>query len=227
MRVEFSVLATFVVFLLIFHYFWVFRYPQSTLFWHTVDYVWLAIAMVAVVPQVIEIRRYEAGLDEGSAEIDASFALLTLRWHARSDEPCGSLRVPDHRAVCVWKETVGERFAEDLPDSPSNFSGLALRPPPAVTDSIAQAEIELIHAAHREYIGLIRAWRQSYLRAQPTELSLFLLVISPFLLVFAVALRATKVSAQICRDWKRAPRKTSGGDDSEVQEVPEQGTPAS
>jgi hypothetical protein len=204
--VEVSIVGCLALTLLTFHFLWVRRYPKPAIFWHAVDYDWLAIALVAVVPQVLEIRRQAAGFDEESAKIDAYFSLDRVRVRLDSYD-CA---VPGaNRSYCAWAEGVRLAFADELPDDPRNFGGIARSSPPAVRDNSAAAAIASVRTAHADYQRDVNRWRNSFWQGQPTELTLLLQVASPFLLVFAVALRVTKVTAQIARERESSRPSTS------------------
>lgn len=192
---EALVIFVFIFTLALLHLVWVFWRPQSPMFWHAVDYVWLSVALIAVVPQLLEIRRVMAGYDQTISGVDAYFSLHRLR--VAAIQPCARGTDADQLAVCRWKGAVRERFTDDLPESPRNFGGRALPPAPPVRDTAALAEVRRITEAHQEYMLEVGKWRAAFWRAQPSDLSRIVLVLSPFLLVTAVALRATKVSAQI------------------------------
>jgi hypothetical protein len=226
MPIELMLLSIFVLCLLSFHLLWVVYLPKPAVFWHGVDYVWLCIALVAVIPQMLEIRHVLAGYDEQNSGGDAILSHHNLQQLSGPILPCRQFPGADARAVCEWKEAVYERFGGDLPETPANLGGGELPRPPAVSDSGARAEIALVASAHRRYAADVERWREAYERVQPSSLSTFMMVASPFLLVFAVALRITKVSAQIRAERARtAPAAPAAADPPPAAAAPADASP--
>lgn len=203
----------FVIVLLVFvlmagalHYMLLLRWPQSVRFWHASDYAWLAIALLAVFPAVAEIDRLRASADLISAQAQARIALSTLRLYTDPTSACGEFMRSDYSPpnfdevvasqdeVCRWAEAVRSKLPSPAEE---HLPQLALPKPPTVPAPVAAEQVQRIVDAHRSYSEHRDTWNVAQGRLFRRDWEITFLLLSPFLLAGAVALRMTRVTAHV------------------------------
>ena len=206
------VLIFFVIFLLVFHLCLVWKWQLSSVTWKQVDYFWVSLALLGVLASVEQTRRLVAINLTSLAE---SRAKSSLAWVASSAEFGTSIAIcrtfvrsaysppePELKEMqqefddqCSWFKKLLPKVKElNLESAQTIQLAKLVEPRPVGGEEYAYSQlnqsIEGFNSAQRE-LQTIRA-QQEYSALQ--ELSL---VLGPFLLALAVALRLTKVSAEI------------------------------
>jgi hypothetical protein len=204
-----AVICVFVGVIITLHYFFVYRHPKPTRWWHQSDYVWLTVALLGILPPIAEIGRLRSSADAIDARADASGALSTLRMFTEPESTCRTFTrtehsppdfdrlVASHQSLCEWARLVRIRLPSELPEEPRSFKVSALPPLPSLHGETIAKQANEIAAQHEAYVELLDRWRDADARTERADWELNLLLVSPFLLAGAVALRLTRVTAQI------------------------------
>ncbi|OHC63254.1 MAG: hypothetical protein A2040_07590 [Rhodocyclales bacterium GWA2_65_19] len=204
----------FAVFLLIFHGWLVYLRPIGDIGWKRVDYLWLGVAVIGLVGQSAQVRQHWYASSNEMSQFRVEGALMSLRREAdfsigpaicrtfvRSDfsPPTFDQMQAEYNFACdeftrLTKEvrsTEGSRDVGflDLLDTSKTRNKL--------TDSILMKTLENLEMAHHRFIDALKEKADAKQKTRPTTNEFVLIVFSPFLLMFALALRITKVTGEI------------------------------
>jgi hypothetical protein len=217
-----SAIFAFVAFLIttaLLHVFFVWLWPQSSRFWKGIDYLWLALALLAVVGVAGEVRRFAAENQIYQAREATAEALRRLAYRTSGDSWECNRSLTGSRlemrwmtpgwkdehdsqvdAVCGWMNDVknilhayvdtGRFPILELP----TFPQVSPREPGAYTESALLADV-------RGYVGRYtenqRHWLLLQEQAKRSRPEILLLAFGPVLAASGLALRFTKVTAEL------------------------------
>jgi hypothetical protein len=203
--------VVFAVLLALFHILFICAFPFTARDWKAVDYIWLAFGGLGIIGVSGESRRMKADWEQTYAHVQATNVFEQLKNSVESDTTyfCKEQWRPsvsdtvilpvmrDFPRACVWfrqlAEVLPESLGAKLPDRLDN----GVPAPPAIDDAIVRPDIEYTKVLLNDY----RHERGRYLNAvaarEETSLEIILKLGSGLLLVFALALRITKVTGEI------------------------------
>lgn len=209
---EWFVLLVFLAFLLAFHAVLVWLFPQSQSFWRKVDYVWLSFALLGVLGAVGANSELVANakLDREKFYLQISLRnLAEISEVASSDVVCRKLgdgepyatpsemaeRQKGYDYQCQWFSGLKgyfERSEKEILEKvePEGESGPLPTGGVSEYNRMFREQIDSHNAAVSDALKLRD-------RAGPTFFSETLLFFGPFLIAVALALRITKVTAEI------------------------------
>lgn len=203
--------------LLVFHAVFIYRWPRGSAWWKTVDYVWLSMALVGLLGSVGAGRELVArnNLDIAHQRLKFSYESIGRRLKDGASEV---LCRPFVRSEYSPPPDEFERDQRTNAEQCAYFNkALKLLPPeaPATDDLNVDAMFgpfpigqhsEPYVALKEEvsdYNGLLAQVRDLERQGKPTELESFVKLIGPLLLAVALALRMTKVTADIRADQSK------------------------
>jgi len=184
---------------------------KQTLFWKKVDYFWLGIAGLTLISATAEVRKMIARNEASNLEIKFHSDLDFLKnqakfyedycqiWHKNNWSISDSERIyaAQFDSVKIWFDTVIKRL--NVPEE--SLGWLALDTSSSVfsmTDEI------MIKDIRKRFIRMINDVQTSYIEYQETlnktkssDFEVVLVAFLPYIFAFALALRITRVSADI------------------------------
>lgn len=201
-------------FLLFFHVWLVYWKPIGDIGWKRVDYFWLGVAVIGLIGQSAQVRQhwYAPAYDISHYRVDA--ALMALK--QRADFSIGP-------AICrtfVRTEYSPKNFDQNQAEynfACAEFTRLVKEVQSAegsrdvgflelldtsqtrkkLTDSILIETLANLETAHRGFVDALTERSDAKYKTQTTANEFVLIVFSPFLLMFALALRIAKVTGEI------------------------------
>lgn len=208
-------LLIFIAFLVFFHVFLIFVLNLNERQWKRVDYVWLVVAFLSIPGIALQVQTYLANIklhlavdDLNNASywaeyIEGSTTRIVCNKTARRTEfsPANFDEiVQDQKLLCDWMNNAMVRLTnyflhEKEINTEKFFTGY---------DFPLVANQDQIRSTMREYVDKYNAalkvkdnWIKEIRRLQGPSWHSILIVLSPFFLTFAIALRITKVSGEI------------------------------
>ena len=212
----------FISFLLIFNILFIYIFPLSKIAWKKVDYIWLVLATIGILALFSEVRIHTAAY---WIKMDKNYTLTPLRTideiflgkSAQSYICSKGIRTeysPDNfdeieklsELHCKWFKKVRNLLDSKLKDN--DLPSIQIKDLPNVTFN------ETIHINNvndiKEFITKYNHLKEEYLEVKElTKQSSFekvLFYFAPFILLFGLALRITKVTAEI-REEKSKEKK--------------------
>jgi hypothetical protein len=207
------VLIVFFGALVFFHVVLVLAWPLGKIGWKRVDYVWLLFGLLGVLGGVGSVRqRLAEGLlprAKQLAQAQATWVIGRIDFGAspvvcRKFEP--SILVPrdeefDRRqrefdTLCAWFTTAKSRVANGLPEEqPLTLERLGGSPAPTGADPWMVATLNEAVTGYNQAQDALEHLRRE---ASQSEGEFTLVVLAPFLIAVAIALRMTKVTGELC-----------------------------
>jgi hypothetical protein len=206
-----SHLLALVVLLGVFHLLFIWVFPFSRRDWKRVDYIWLGFATLGVVGVVGEGRRLQAGWTQEDAAFRAKYAFERLREDAKSDtayfcmeqwrplpgEPADDPVRHEFPLTCEWFRKIAARLPDSLGVEPPEVLISAVPPIPAVADETAKQDIRDALRILGDYEADQKRFRIAVNAGRESDLEITFKLVGGFLLVFALALRVTKVTGEL------------------------------
>lgn len=208
------ILSLFVVFLLAFHGWLVIWKPIDEIAWKYIDYIWLGVAVIGLIGQAAQVRQtwYSSAQEISNFTVAGSLANLKRQANfAIGPSICRSFNKTENspknlaQLQSEYNFACGE-FARitkevrsldkerdvgfiDLLDTSSTRAKL--------TDAILIDVLQRLDNDHKAFLGALTQRSEAKYKARATPVEFVLIVLSPFLLMLALALRITKVSGEI------------------------------
>lgn len=222
-----SVLAIFVVTLLVLHFSFVWMRKRSSIWWKKVDYVWLSFALIGILFSVEQSRSIIArnnaelalsragfahSLVRSVLELGTSEAVCRTFIHAEHSPPIKDMQRTqrEYDAQCAWFRELAAsmREFEMHAAEPINLSALA-GPKPDGGEEFAYVRLMENVDIYNETLEKAKMFSD---QAEVSWLQQLLQFLGPIFLAVALALRLTKVSGeiQIERERQRNERVTRG-----------------
>lgn len=239
-----TIVWVFVVFLAIFHGLFLFLFPLSKIGWKAVDYIWLAAASISIIAATAEVRKTTAAgyreivqnhlKDDLNAvrSFAASYAtgstFCSPRTKAASSPPNFDAIVAEQQASCAWFAGVHAFLGTIDPGHILTGDQLPAKPHYTLTD-LKKIDAEFIEVG-TQYNKTVMTKVNLESDAQRSHEEETLLMVAPYLLAIALALRVTKVTGEIridCQAQRSATASTPSVIPVEVQEAEGPATPTS
>lgn len=208
---------TFVACAILFHWFLIFRFPRSSVFWKKVDYFWLSFALLGAIAAIGGNRDLV-----GRAQVrEQTFRLALLRNQLQqisldgsSEAVCRELgdgapflnseemrrRQTQYDSQCRWFKRAAV-YISDLPKD--QFHAIELESiAGTLSDGGAMAYSEMFKDQLGRYNDQVRVAQKVAEEVNPGFFRESLLFLGPFLLAVALALRVTKVTADLLAEKK-------------------------
>lgn len=220
------------VFLLVFHVRLVFWKPIGEIGWKYVDYLWLGFAAIGLVGQAAQVRQQWYMSAHEMANYRVEGALMSLKQRAEFSVGPAICRTfvrtenspktfyqsqAEYNLACseftrITKEVLSAGDNRDVGfldilDTSKTRTNL--------TDPIILETLSNLEGAHRTFIDALKERSNARYKTKPTTGEFVLIVFSPFLFMFALALRIAKVSGEI--RLKRRPINPSGAAQGTLQ----------
>ena len=203
------VIGIFIFFTLLLHLLFVFLWPLSLKTWKVADYLWLMLAFLSTLGLVGEAKQYRAESNHFESQWATTQSLNEVRgWFTNYQVYiCDEVKIlkekkldnTDYHNLCDWLEgrindlnliqkASDKEFpvlSSSLSDGLGQFSTII----PRIEQKILDARIEKYtqkHLAHTENISA----------EQRSPLQMFIIILAPMMLAFALAIRVTKVTAE-------------------------------
>lgn len=224
------VLLVFLLALVIFH---VLFLNRTEIWWNKVDYVWLGITALGLIGAASQARQVVAadllgllsaldtsGHDEFRFAVDAynnsAEICRNLQMSKLSPPPDGFDRIQrEYDAVCDWVRETSKRRATDRRFT-MTITGDMLPPVPEVSDSRLIKVMKGFRNAIAEHNAVWEARLRLAEAKRPSTGEMGLAVLSPMLIAVALALRITKVTADLRS--KSLPSRAEAGAPSRLAE---------
>jgi hypothetical protein len=195
----------------LFHILFVWQFPFTRHDWKRVDYIWLAFAGVGLVGATSETRRLQAGWTQESVRFQAGVKLALLREEVQSDTsyfcreqwkpaPGDSIIDPvrrDFPRTCTWFRALGAALPDSLGVDLPEELGKGVPAPPPVQAVTAVQDIHDATTLLEGYKQDQHGYQQSAKDREDGPLEIAFKLAGGFLLVFALALRITKVTGEL------------------------------
>lgn len=206
--------ALFAVFLAVFHGWLVYLKPIGQVGWKRVDYIWLGVAAIGLVGQSAQVRQHWYSSTNEMYQYRVDGALSTLKMRADfsiGNAICGTSVKTEYspknfdEIQSEYKFACSEfnRLTKDIRSlqGPRDVGFLELLDVSPVrsklTHPILIETLESLETAHRDFIDTLKEKSNVKYKTQATTNEFVLIAFSPFLLIFALALRITKVTGEI------------------------------
>lgn len=191
------------------------RYRLGTIGWKRVDYIWLSLTLISVIGYTTQSRAVLAKYLSNNARerMDVVYGLLGgyVRMYDKSPAICRTfVRSPysppeeqfkrtqaEFDAACGWFSQVAQAIPKSRPPQTTEVPWRSLPSPPPVTNAGLKEDIEVIRQSVEEFNASGANFKRLESETQRHGSEEVLLVISPLLIAFALALRITKVTGEI------------------------------
>ena len=201
-------------FLLFFHGVLVYWKPIGDVGWKYVDYIWLIVAAIGIVGQTAQVRKlwYEPEIKisqfivEGTLrslrrEADIAIGSATCRKFTRTNSSPPNLDQiqAEYKFACDEFTQLTKEIRTTVGDREVGFLGLhdTSKTRSKLTDPILINMLDGLETAHSNFIDALSKKEDAKQKTKPTTYEYVWIVFAPFFLMFALALRITKVSGEI------------------------------
>lgn len=210
------VLGSFVLLTIILHVVFVYWRPQSKRWWKCVDYVWLGFATLGIIGAVAEVRKSAATSQLGIYQDLASHALSDVHKHAEflSQSPGAVCRTftrseysppaaefqriqQEYNEVCNWARKTVSSLPREASTPPSILDTGSLPQRPAITEPALVDMTDYFYHQIDSYNTLVQTVRGLATSSKRDDIEWTLVVLGPFLLATALAIRLTKVTGEL------------------------------
>lgn len=208
------VFLLFVIFLVFFHVWLVFLKPIGNIGWKVVDYIWLGVAVLGLIGQSAQVRQHwyastnellhykiEATREELKRSADFSIGPAICRTFIRTESSPSNLDQiqSEYNFACTEFTEITKQVR--LADK-SHYGGFlnlldTSKFRSKLTNPILIDTLENLVKAHQEFMNACAEERHAKYNMQSTSAEFALIVLSPYLFMFALALRIAKVSGEI------------------------------
>ena len=202
------------VFLLMFHAWLVCWKPMGEIGWKYVDYIWLGFAVIGLVGQAAQVRQqwYTSAYEMSHFRVEG--ALMSLKRTANFSIGPAICRTfvrteyspkdfdqvqSEYNFACseftrLTKEVLSSGDGRDV-----GFLDMldTSKTRAKLTDPILTESLRNLDSDHRAFIDALKYRSDAKHKTKPTNIEFVLIVLSPFLFMFALALRITKVTGEI------------------------------
>lgn len=211
-----AVFCSFVILTIVLHAIFVFRRPLSKESWKRVDYVWLGFATLGLIGAAAEVRRIAADSQLSQFQSYLPLALQAVRGEADfltkspgaicrtfarseySPPPAEFQRIErEYGAACDWARKVAARLPREISASPETIEVASLPRRPEFSESAIIQMTDGIYHQIESYNSLVRTVNDLATGSERGDLELTLIVLGPFLLSTALAVRITKVTGEL------------------------------
>jgi len=198
----------------VFHAWLVYWKPIGEIGWKYVDYVWLGFAVVGLVGQVAQVRQqwYTSAYEISHFRVDGALTSLKqtakfsigpaiCRKFVRTDySPRNFEEIQsEHDLACsefarLTKEILSAKDGRDV-----GFLDMldTSKTRAKLNDPILIESLNNLDSAHRAFVDALNERSEAKHKTKPTNIEFVLIVFSPFLFMFALALRIAKVAGEI------------------------------
>jgi hypothetical protein len=205
----------FVLALAIFHGILVYLWPLGKIGWKKVDYIWISFALIGVFAAISESRqifargtkiyadaRLVGSFERIRSDLDVlSSSGVICRQFARSDfspPPEVFERIQQqHNLACERAKELSSQFPQSLSDIQKEIDLKQFEPDPNITDRIVKLQLQRLQNSATNFNRVWEARQKLAKQLERNDFEIFLVIISPLLIVLAVALRLTKVTGEI------------------------------
>lgn len=203
------VVGFFIVFLMFFHLIFIAHRPLSARAWKKIDYIWLMLAFISVLGLVGEARQYRAEMALRTDQRALDKSLSQVRgWYVSyqgyicdqaQSQKQASTDTGQYGALCDWLEgrindlnllqrvdEMAPEITRSLADGLEKFDALI----PAKEQATLMRRLELYQDRREKLLTDLAERDLTYLQK-------ILLILAPVMLAGAIAIRITKVTAEI------------------------------
>lgn len=208
------VFLLFVIFLVIFHVWLVFWKPIGNIGWKIVDYFWLGIAAIGLVGQSAQVRQHwyastndllhykiEATREELKRSADFSIGPAICRNFIRTESSPSNLDQiqAEYNFACTEFTEITKQVRVADKNHYGGFLNLldTSKFRSKLTDPILIETLTNLITAHEDFMNACAEESQARHKMQTTSAEFALIVSSPYMFMFALALRIAKVSGEI------------------------------
>jgi hypothetical protein len=211
-----TVLGFFIALTVALHAVFVYWRPLSKRWWKRLDYVWLTFAALGLVGAAAEVRRSTANSQLGLFQDQASRALRDVHGEAEflsrspgvlcrtftrseySPPPAEFDRIQsEYTKACDWAKKVEARLPREISVPLAKIDTNSLPQRPVISES---EPIHLTDDLYRQiefYNSSVQTVRGLAGRSKRENLEWTLILLGPFLLAIALAIRFTKVTGEL------------------------------
>jgi hypothetical protein len=197
-----------IVLLVIFHILFVFKLRLDEIQWKYADYIWLIIAALGVIGQAAQVRQHWYATIYEISSYNAKATLRALKQQVNAAIGPGICELPDtplrqvraeYKLACAEFTKISKEVLSANEDRDIGF--LSLLDTSELRSNFHEAGLlETLDKVNKAYSNFSKAIREQSVakeKSKSTAGEFTLIIISPFLLIFALAIRITKVSGEI------------------------------
>lgn len=201
-------------FLLFFHVWLVYWKPIGNIGWKRVDYIWLGVAVIGLVGQSAQVRqhwyattygishyRVDGALKELKQRADFSIGAAICRPFVKSEySPKNFDQIQaEYKFACIEFAKITKEVRSAGTNRDVGFLDLldTSQIRNKLTDSILIETLSDLESAHHRFIDALKERNDAKYKTQTTSGEFVLIIFSPFLFMFALALRIAKVTGEI------------------------------
>lgn len=201
--------------LAVFHWTLVWQWPLGKIGWKKVDYIWISLALLGLLAGISESRQTLArgGKNWVAVRIVGSFERLRRDVNIFSNSPilCRKFarsefspppeifdRVQkEHDEGCAWFTKINETFPKSLDEIKSPIDLSQYPPPPSNSNPVVENSVSRFRGSVANFNEVFDSQTRLESQAIRNDFEMTMVILSPFFLVFAIALRLTKVTGEI------------------------------
>ncbi len=211
-----AVFGFFVAITIVLHAIFVFRRPLSKRSWKRMDYVWLGFAALGLIGAAAEVRRLAANSQlsqfqsylplalqavRGEADFLSKSPGAICRTFARSEysPPAAEFQRIEHeyRAACDWARKVASSLPREVSARPEVIEVASLPRRPEFSETAIVHMTDGLYREIESYNSLVGTVNDLATGSERDDLELALILLGPFLLAIALAIRLTKVTGEL------------------------------
>ena len=206
----------FLVICIVCSHFWFIRYRPifNEIYWKKVDYFWLAFSVVGLIGLTSQVRQdwYQTELEISDLRVKSS--LESLKHRAKYAVSPAICRVfietdfsPDNLKdiqaeydfACEEFKVLTKEILSATHERDTGFLDLYYTKQKSLkfSNELITETLNYLLSAYQEYLLTIDERKQIRQKTKKTDMEFILLLLSPYLLVIALTIRVTKVSAEI------------------------------
>ena len=195
------VIGTFVVSMVVLHYFMIRKYPLSLKQWKLVEYIWVALALISVFSIIDDARFYKSDISIEQSEKDAMKHMNAFNnWFEVYEEYACVDNAADasFQGLCTWVQGKSSDLALilDNEEFPYDISGNFLSGLGKELSGIGEADRMIITTIHGDYLKARQLYLQAVDNAQYKGFSALMVALAPLIFAIAIALKFTKVTGE-------------------------------
>jgi len=202
------------LFLLLFHLLLVYWKPIGNVGWKRVDYIWLGVAVIGLVGQSAQVRQHwyateyeishykvESALKELKQRANFSIGPAICRTFVKTEySPKNFEQIQaEYNFACAEFGRLTREIRSAGESRDVGFLDLldTSQTRNKLTDSILTDTLTNLESAHSEFINTLKERADAKYKTKTTSGEFVLIIFSPFLFMFALALRIAKVTGEI------------------------------
>ncbi len=189
------------------HTLFVFLFPQNKRFWKKMDYIWLGLATLSIVTASQKVRIVVYDNYQNRAESLTISSFSSLNNNVQFSLPCKNFIksefspenfdeiVAEYKRICTWNKGFESEIAAL---NPKEFPDVMFKTPKAPIESVELNQyLEQLKKQIQEYEQYRTQMWEYKKQTEETALEQLLFFLLPVFLCAAIALRITKVTAEL------------------------------